>query len=164
MAETIDPTIKALVSALGEAETGTSSPAAYSKRGASGEFGRYQFMPDTWKAYASEAGVTAPLEQASIEDQNKVAYHKVSQWKAQGYNPAQIASMWNSGKPNAYKENWRGVNSQGVAYDTPAYAQKVSDAYARLKGTVYTGGQPGQGGQVASQEAQGGTFFGDVGE
>jgi hypothetical protein len=136
----IDPQIKNLVSAIGEAETGASSPKAYTARGKSGEYGRYQFMPDTWKAYASEAGVNSPLESASIEDQNKVAYHKIEQWKKQGYNPAQIASMWNAGpgKPNAYKEGWKGThtNPDGtkVAYDTPAYAEKVSAAYQRLKG------------------------------
>lgn len=132
----IDPTVKALVSALGEAETGTSSPAAYQKRGASGEYGRYQFMPDTWNKYAGELGIPRKLEESTIEDQNRVAYHKIEQWKNQGYNPAQIASMWNAGeaRPNAYRENWRGVNSQGVAYDTPAYAEKVSAAYQRLKG------------------------------
>lgn len=135
MKDDIDPTIKALVSAIGEAETGQSSPQAYSKRGASGEYGRYQFMPDTWKAYASEAGVNVPLEQADIATQNKVAYNKIKQWKDAGYNPAQIASMWNAGpgRPNAYKEGWKGVNDKGVAYDTPAYVQKVSDYYTRKK-------------------------------
>jgi len=151
---TIDPTIKALTSAIAEAETGSSSPEAYTKRGASGEFGRYQFMPDTWKAYAGEAGVSTSLEQSSMEEQNKVAYNKIKQWKDQGYTPAQIASMWNAGpgRPNAYKENWKGVNSQGVAYDTPSYAMKVSEAYNRLKGqsgvaTTVPRETPQEGGQ-----------------
>lgn len=127
----IDPTVRRLVSAIAQTETGAASPEAYTKRGASGEYGRYQFMPDTWAKIAPQAGVNVPLEQASIEDQNKVAYSKIKAWKDQGYNPAQIASMWNAGegRPNAYRENWRGVNSQGVAYDTPAYAQKVSALY-----------------------------------
>lgn len=161
MQQTIDPTVKALVSALGEAETGTSSPDAYTKRGASGEYGRYQFMPDTWNKYASSAGVATPLEQSSIEEQNRVAYQKISEWKQQGYNPAQIASMWNAGegRPNAYRENWRGVNSQGVAYDTPAYTMKVSEAYQRLKGGQYQGGQQDQ--PMAGQQQ---TFVQDVGD
>ena len=75
----LDPDVKNLVSAMGQVETGTSSPEAYTKRGASGEYGRYQFMPETWKMWSKEAGVTSPLEQASIEDQNKVAYFKVKQ-------------------------------------------------------------------------------------
>lgn len=157
---TIDPTIKALVSAIGEAETGSSSPDAYTKRGASGEYGRYQFMPDTWKAYSAKAGVTTPLERASIEEQNKVAYSKIKEWKDAGYNPAQIASMWNAGpgKPNAYKEGWKGVNSQGVAYDTPAYAQKVSEAYQRLKGQTASAISPDQ--PMPQAET---TLMGDIG-
>ncbi len=166
---TIDPTIKALVSALGEAETGTSSPEAYAKRGASGEYGRYQFMPDTWKTYAQEAGVASPLEQSTIEDQNKVAYTKIKQWKDQGYNPAQIASMWNAGPddPDAYKGTFSngqpstGTNSQGVQYNVPEYTKKVSAAYQRLKGqsaVLPAGGQPIPG---AQPEETG--FLGDVG-
>lgn len=161
MPQQIDPQVKALVSSIGEAETGVTSPEAYKKRGASGEYGRYQFMPDTWKAYAKEAGVTSALEQSTIEDQNKVAYHKISQWKAQGYSPAQIASMWNAGpgKPNAYKENYKGVNSQGVAYDTPAYAHKVSQYYQQKKGMI-----PGTDVPAPQLAAKGDdSFLGDVG-
>lgn len=155
----IDPTIKALTSAIGRAETGEGGTQAYTKRGASGEYGRYQFMPDTWKAYASEAGVTTPLEQATIEDQNKVAYTKIAKWKAEGYNPAQIASMWNAGpdKPNAYKEGWKGVNEKGVAYDTPAYAQKVSQYYLQQKQNIPQAEAQVQGPvQPESQEEGGG--------
>lgn len=136
MDTTIDPKIKALVSAIGQSETGTSSPEAYKLRGKSGEFGRYQYMPDTWARYSKEAGVFSPLEQSTIEDQNKVAYYQVKKWKDEGYNPAQIASMWNAGpgKPDAYKEGWKGVNSKGVSYDTPEYTRKVSEAYRKLSG------------------------------
>ena len=136
----IDPDVKNLVSAMGQVETGTSSPDAYKKRGASGEYGRYQFMPDTWTMWAKEAGVNSPLEQSTIEDQNKVAYYKVKQFKDQGYNPAQIASLWNSGDPDAYKRNHVGTNSQGVSYDTPTHVRKVSEAYERIKAGSALGG------------------------
>jgi hypothetical protein len=132
MDNTIDPNIKNLVSAIGKAETGKSSPEAYSQKGASGEFGRYQFMPDTWKQWAPESGVD--VNDMSIEAQNKVAYNKIKSWKEQGLNPAQIASKWNSGNENAYKENHKGVNKFGVAYDTPAYTEKVSKYYQEGKG------------------------------
>lgn len=126
----IDPKVKALVSAIGEAETGPSSPQAYETRGKSGEFGRYQFMPDTYKAYAKKY-LGDENAAPSVENQNKIAYSFVKEKKDAGFNPAQIASMWNAGeaKPNAYRENYRGVNSQGVEYDTPAYVQKVSQYY-----------------------------------
>lgn len=138
--EQIDPDVKNLVSAMGLVETGTSSPEAYQKRGASGEYGRYQFMPDTWKQWASESGINTPLEQASIEEQNRVAYNKVKQWKDQGLTPAQIASKWNSGDENAYKNAHVGTNSQGVAYDTPAHVMKVSEAYQQIKNRGQLGG------------------------
>lgn len=132
MDTTIDPTIKNLVSAIGRAETGDPSQEAYSAKGQSGEFGRYQFMPDTWKQWAPEFGVN--VNDTSIEAQNKVAYNKVAQWKAQGLSPAQIASKWNSGDQNAYKTQTPGKNAQGVYYDTPGYTLKVSNYYHQLSG------------------------------
>lgn len=137
--DTIDPQVKNLVTAIGRAETGENNPNAYTQKGPSGEFGRYQYIPDTWKLYAGEV-LGDPNAQMSIENQNKVTYEKVKKWKEQGYNPAQIASMWNAGeqKPNAYKENYRGVNEFGVQYDTPAYVENVSKFYNQLKTTNFT--------------------------
>jgi len=134
--EQIDPTIKNLVSAIGKAETGKSRPEAYTQKGDSGEFGRYQFMPDTYKAYAKKYLGDGNAE-PTIENQNKIAYAFVKEKKEKGFNPAQIASMWNAGegRPDAYKENHKGVNSKGVAYDTPAYVKRVSDYYRELSQT-----------------------------
>lgn len=144
----IDPQVKALVSAIGQAETGPTSVAAYSKQGASGEFGRYQFMPDTYKAYAQKYLGDANA-QPTVENQNKIAYSFVDEKKKAGYSPAQIASMWNAGEahPNAYKEDYAGTNSQGVNYNTPAYAAKVSQYYEQFKNqnTTLAGGQDSQG-------------------
>lgn len=131
--EQLDPTIKNLVSAIGRAETGDNKDRAYGMRGKSGEIGRYQFMPSTWKQWAKESLGDENAEM-SIANQNKVAYDKVKQWKDQGLTPAQIASKWNSGGENKYKENHKGINKYGVAYDTPAYALKVSQYYNELKG------------------------------
>jgi hypothetical protein len=128
MDTTIDPQVKNLVSAIGRAETGDPSPDAYTKSGASGEYGRYQYMPDTWKQWAGET-LKDPNAPMTMENQNKVAYDRVKQWKDQGLNPAQIASKWNSGDENAYKTQTPGKNAQGVYYDTPAYAMKVSNYY-----------------------------------
>lgn len=141
MNDGVDPTIKALASTIGELETGPSSPDAYTKKGLSGEYGRYQLMPDTYKSYAKKYvgdGNAAP----TIENQNKIVYNFIKEKKDSGYNPAQIMSMWNAGeaRPNAYKENWRGVNSQGVSYDTPAYVQKGSNLYQQKKAQSLVGG------------------------
>jgi len=145
MPQDIDPKVKKLVSAIAQTETGQASPDAYRKRGASGEYGRYQFMPDTWRSYASQAGINKPLEESTIEDQNKVAYHKIKSLKDKGYTPAQIASMWNAGEgePDAYKGTFssgkpsKGVNAKGVQFDVPGYAQKVSAAYQNQQGGTY---------------------------
>lgn len=145
MPDQIDPTIKALAQAIGAAETGpNATPTAYTQKGASGEFGRYQFMPNTYKNYAQKYLGDANAV-PTIENQNKIVYSFVKEKKAAGFNPSQISSMWNAGegKPNAYKENYRGTNSQGVAYDTPAYAQKVSKYYEQYKGQGL-GAVPGQ--------------------
>ncbi len=121
-----------LAKAIRRAETGTSTD-PYNAKGASGESGAYQYMPDTWKQWSKQylGQEDAPL---SVENQNKVAYSRIKELKDQGLNPAQIASMWNSGGADKYKQNWRGKNSQGVEYDTPAYVQKVSQYYNEAKG------------------------------
>ncbi|MCK9602120.1 MAG: hypothetical protein M0R06_23950 [Sphaerochaeta sp.] len=102
------------------------------QEGRSGELkSRYQFMPGTWKSAAKEilGDENAPL---TLENENRVAYERIKRWKDAGYKPDQIASMWNSGKPD-YAGNV-GVNSAGVAYDTPAYVNKVRAEYEKLKG------------------------------
>ena len=174
----IDQDVKNLVSAMARAETGTSSPEAYKKRGASGEFGRYQYMPDTWKQWSAESGISTPLEQSSIEEQNKVAYNKVKQWKDSGLNPAQIASKWNSGDENAYKREHIGTNAQGVKYNTPEHVRKVSQYYNEIKGGGQLGGTYSQPPQtkpftpaeqtgvqtLTDQVGVGGGFAKDVGQ
>jgi hypothetical protein len=95
---------------------------------------RYQFTTSTWNGLAKKYlnDINAPL---TLENENKVAYNRIKEWKNAGYNPAQIASMWNAGegKPNAYKENWRGINEYGVKFDTPAYVKKVYAEYQKQK-------------------------------
>jgi hypothetical protein len=134
--DTLDPQAVNLAKAMRRAETGGSAD-PYNQKGASGEFGAYQFMPATYKAYAKKyvGDENAP---PTVENQNKIAYSFIVEKKNAGYNPAQIASMWNAGegKPDAYKENYRGVNAQGVQYDTPAYAAKVSKHYNELRGVA----------------------------
>lgn len=127
----LDPQAVSLAKAIGIAESGGN----YNAKGKSGEFGAYQFMPETYKAYAGKY-LGNPNAEPSIENQNKIAYSFIKEKKDQGYNPAQIASMWNAGegRPNAYKEGHAGVNQMGVKYDTPSYVKSVSDNYRRLVG------------------------------
>lgn len=85
----------------------------------------FQFTPNTWKGYSKEAfGKEMPLNN---DNETYVVKHKVKKWIDEGKTASQIASMWNAGEghPNAYKEDWRGTNTHGVHYDTPAYAKNV---------------------------------------
>lgn len=136
----LDPTILNLTKAIRKAEGFNGDP---NIRGKAGEWGAYQFMEGTWDRYAKELGVNAKWGQASLAQQNEVAYKKFKQWKDAGYNVGQIASMWNAGegRPNAYAEGWRKVDPKTgeVIFDTPAYAQKVATEYQRLK--AESGGQ-----------------------
>lgn len=129
----LDQQALALTKAIRDAESGGSKD-PYKASGASGETGAYQFMPETWHARAAKYLGNANAPQDRIT-QNKVQYLWVKDMKDKGYTAAQIASMHNAGegRPNAYKENWKGVNSQGVAYDTPAYVGKVKQAYMKYK-------------------------------
>lgn len=127
----LDPQAVALAQAIRQTESGNNPTA----KGASGEYGAYQWEPGTWAKMSAAAGVNVPLQQATPEQQNQVAYTQIKQWKDQGYNVGQIASMWNAGEgdPNAYINGNAGTNSQGVAYDTKAYAQKVATLYQQYK-------------------------------
>jgi hypothetical protein len=141
----IDPKVKALTQAIRRAETGGLAD-PYNARGASGEFGAYQFMPDTFKNYAQKYLGNANA-QPTVENQNKIAYSFVKEKKDSGFTPAQIASMWNAGegRPNAYAENFRGTNKLGVAYDVPAYVSKVSNYYKELSAQLVPTAQASTG-------------------
>ncbi len=99
----------------------------YNARGASGEFGAYQFMPNTWKGWAKKylGNENAPM---TAHNQDFVALSKISELVNLGYNPQQIALIWNGGTPTVKK----GINSKGVAYDSGAYANKVLEALNSL--------------------------------
>ena len=107
----------------------------FQARGKSGEYGAYQYRPDTWSSYSQKhLGRPVALEQATPEEQNEVTYKQIKEWKDQGYNVGQIASMWNSGKPNAYLDpKYKGKNSYGAEYDVPKYAETVAKTYQALK-------------------------------
>jgi hypothetical protein len=129
----LDPQIVNLAQSIRQVES-NNNPTAVGK---SGEYGSYQFEPGTWAAKSAAAGVNVPLQQATPEQQNEVAYKTLASWKQQhpDWNIGNFASAWNAGEgaPNAYQENHVGTNSMGVSYDTPGYAKKVADAYQQIK-------------------------------
>jgi len=123
--EQLDPSIVSLTKAIGKTESGGD----YNAKGKSGETGAYQFMPETWKSWAG-THLGDPNAPMTPENQDKVAYKQVEAWGKQGYKPAQIASLWNSGKPEW--EGNVGTNSKGVKFDTPSYVKSVGSAYDQI--------------------------------
>lgn len=121
---------------LAKAIRQTESGGNFTAKGKSGEFGAYQYTKPTWQQDASAyLEKPIPLEQATPEQQNEVAYKKIKSLKDKGYNVGQIASIWNSGKPDAYLDSsYTGTNSSGAKYDVPAYAKSVATAYQTIKG------------------------------
>lgn len=113
-------------------------------QGKSGEFGAYQWEPATWAAESAAAGVNVPLQSATLEQQNQVAYNTLATWQKQhpDWNVGNFASAWNAGEgaPNAYLENNVGTNAKGVQYNTPAYAKSVAQYYQQYKAEGNQGG------------------------
>lgn len=125
----VDQQALALTHAIALTETGSDGKPDYTATGKSGETGAYQWMPGNFQADATSAGLN-PTD-FSPENQDKVAYSQIKKYKDQGYDPGQIASLWNSGSPNNW-QNHSGTNKEGVSYNTPAYVQKVKSNYQTL--------------------------------
>lgn len=145
----LDPIAYTLTKAIGLQESGGD----YTASGKSGEYGAYQNIPATWAARSAAAGINAPIDQATPEQQNEVMYKWVDSKLKAGYTPAQIASMQNAGEgaPDAYKGN-AGTNSYGVKYDTAVYVQGVQQHAEQLYASQspQNAPQPMQQGQVDS--------------
>lgn len=98
-------------------------------RGASGEYGSFQFMPATWRQVSQE--VTGKVLPQSPLNEEYVAVKKIQMLLNEGKNEREVALIWNGslGGSEAAVEK-RGVNRFGVRYDTKTYALKVLTAYA----------------------------------
>lgn len=133
----LDPSIVNLAKATRQFESGNNPTAA----GASGEYGLYQYEPQTWVAQSKAAGVNVDLKDATPAQQNQVWYTWAKAQKDAGHNVGQILSMQNAGEgePNAYTGTFSsgkpsvGTNSLGVKYDVPSYAKKVAQIYQQIK-------------------------------
>jgi len=97
----------------------------YRAKGASGERGAYQFMKSSWQDWAGQylGNPNAPL---TPQNQDAVAIARINDLLSQGYQPDQVALIWNGGSPTIKK----GVNSMGVEYDTGAYLQKFKNNFS----------------------------------
>lgn len=134
----LDNDVKNLAIAIRQTESGGD----FKAKGKSGEYGAYQFTEPTWNSYAQKhLGKVTPLKQATPEQQNEVAYKQLKEWKDKGFNPGQIASMWNAGEgePDAYTGKFSngasssGVNKYNVKFNVPDYAKSVATAYQKIK-------------------------------
>ncbi len=134
--EQLDPQVVALAKAIRQAESGGN----FTARSKDGSFGAYQFIKPTWDSTAKKYGVATAWEKATPQEQNKVAYMQLKEWKDKGYNVGQIASMWNAGagRPDAYLTGLKGTNKDGVNYNVTKYATKVRDFYQQYKNGTQT--------------------------
>lgn len=155
---TLDPTLVNLAKAIRQTESGGD----FNAKGKSGESGAYQFTDPTWNAEASQFGVNVPLEQATPEEQNEVAYKQLAQWKQQhpDWNIGNFASAWNAGQgeSNAYLGTFSdgnpssGTNKYGAKYNVSDYAKSVATAYQTLKNGGQVTADPNNPSSVANTQ------------
>lgn len=87
--------------------------------------GKYQIMPATWKDWSTQmtkekTGVGEVLAKTP-ENQELVTSWRIEKWLEQGHSPAEIASMWYSGRPNY--QSLKGVTDVYGRLDVPGYVQ-----------------------------------------
>jgi hypothetical protein len=151
---TIDRDALNLARSIGLAESGDAGRPNYNAVGDNGmSKGAYQWYGDNFKTMAKAHGLDP--NDFSPENQDKVAYRQVKQWKDEGLQPWEIAAKWNSGRTTTWKDH-KGttvINGKTVEYDTPAYVARVKQRYLELSGGA---GQP-----VLAQKN---TLLGDIGQ
>lgn len=165
----LDPQLVNLAKSIRQTESGGN----FQAKGASGEYGAYQFTDSTWKAQAPKFGVTVPLKEATPEQQNEVAYKQLAEWKQKNptWNVGNFASAWNAGagEANAYTGTFSngkpsvGTNSMGVKYSVPDYAKSVANAYQTIKAGGDVGADPNNPSSVASQATESPSVSGFIG-
>lgn len=124
-----------LTHSIALAESGVNGKPNYDAVGDAGTSkGAYQWQPGNYATAAKDAGLDP--NDFSPANQDKVAYYQVKKYKDEGYDPGQIASLWNSGSPDNWKDHsgTTTINGQQVHYDTPAYVNNVKQHYLQLKG------------------------------
>jgi hypothetical protein len=95
-------------------------------RGASGEYGCFQYMPSNWVDKSKEVlGYVAP--QTRINE-HYVTLVVVQRWLDIGYTVDEIALKWNHPAALVYGCS-SGVNSEGVHWDSCEYQQSLLAHY-----------------------------------
>lgn len=129
----LDPTAFLLTKAIKQQETGGSTN-QYTAVGKSGEYGAYQYTPETWASDSQKyLGQTISLNQATPAQQNQVAYSKVKDLLAENSgSQTAVASIWNSGHPDPNTIG-TGTNKYGAQYDVPGYVNGVKNHYLSIQ-------------------------------
>lgn len=133
----LDPTVVALTKAIGKAESGGSYGSGDNTGDGANSSGAYQFTPGFLSEWAPKAGVNYLKGQTlTPAQQDQVAYNAVKTMGTTGdpaypqlgkLSPAQIASAWNTGDPDAYLDPGYGKNN--TYGSTANYVNKVSQYY-----------------------------------
>lgn len=100
MANTPDKTIVTLMQGIKTHESGGNYQQKPETAGTS-LGGAYMYQKPTWQQYAKDTVGDSNLP-FTPENQDKVTYYKIKQWKDQGLNPEQIISKWNPGAGQQY--------------------------------------------------------------
>lgn len=104
-------------------------------RGLSGEYGCYQYLPSTWRAYSLQVKGVVLLQTG--ENERMVTEGKVLQWKKEGRSDRWIFLQWNQGNGDGWgpgtKDCYSGTNNQGIHYDSCEYANRATDILTRIE-------------------------------
>lgn len=76
--------------------------------------GAYMYQKPTWQGYAKDT-MGDPNLAFTPENQDKVTYYKIKQWKDQGLTPEQIISKWNPGAGQQYVDKVKKAILNGTA-------------------------------------------------
>lgn len=134
----LDPSVVSLAKSIGKQESGGNYQAP---KGKDGEIGAYQMTRGFIDQYAPKYLGQYDPENLSPEQQDKLAYSVIKDWGTQGkpgyehlgkLSPAQIASAWNSGDPDAYLTPHQGTSKGGAQYNTNQYVTNVKNNYDSL--------------------------------
>lgn len=88
--------------------------------GQSGEYGCFQYLPPTWKAYSTAvAGKVLPQTAAN---ERAVTEEIILSWIRSGESDRMILLTWNQGTPGP--DCYKGVNDHGVPYNSCDYAAR----------------------------------------
>lgn len=131
--ETLDPKIVKVLRAIRDVETGAESDPynAYGDEGAS--YGAYQWnngkagklkkgqLPANFVSAAKKYGLDS--SDFSPVNQNKVAYYQIKEYKDKGYQPDEIAALWNGAHVDK--------SSGRYTYNNPKYGEKFRAALGK---------------------------------